>query len=154
MGLINKNDKIKSIDIVFENCEVATIPAKYISWISLGGITQNIHSFNMEDLRIEDTLLANRVDITINKNIKDVDVKGTFFDDRDIVDRIGDGDITWIDLIIGDRSKGENISTERELNIAVPWNENDDQYNHYQKLEEHPDYIDIIISKEEDHKCR
>lgn len=146
MGLINKNDKIKSIDIVFENCEVATIPAKYISWISFGEITQNIHSINMADPRIVDELSANLVDIIIDKNIKDV--KGTFFDDRDVVDRLSDGDITWIDLIIGDSSKDEDISTDRELHIAVPWNDNDDQYNSYQKFEEHSDCVNISISKD------
>ena len=42
-----KEKRLKQVTLVFENCEIMTIPAKYIKWLNLDGITKDGYGINL-----------------------------------------------------------------------------------------------------------
>lgn len=110
-----RDKKIKTIDIVFENCEVYSLTPKMIDMCVVNDVKRNIgvNVFQYEDGEVYDSLTCEELLLSINQKglIKTNDCEQEFLEDR-----IKGNDITHIDIIY---ENGENDY------IGVPWKDKD-----------------------------
>ena len=111
-----KDKKIKTIDIVFENCEVYSLTPKMIDMCVINDVKRNIgvNVFQYEDGEIYESLSCKEVLLSINR--KGLTTIGNWDDETLLEDRIANKDITHLDLIYEDGSDDY---------ISVPWMDKD-----------------------------
>ncbi|UKM63077.1 hypothetical protein [Levilactobacillus phage ENFP1] len=166
--LIKKNEEISGITLIFENCEVMTIPSEYIDWLLIGTINQDI-VFNGIVKQTSCNLSADSLEVSIkNSFLKEYDNEKLWFDENiDAKDRLKWNDITGISLIVNKKGivgkKLENLGKTdsddiysailekgKTIDIYVPWEASDDYVNNYQKFNEGSKVFNITIKKEEE----
>lgn len=131
---MNRTEKeITSIDIVFENCEVARIPRKQINYFAIDGvkerITFNIHG-TWHNKVSEHFYISIRKKYLETQKMKDNKIS--------ILERIqGTIDIASVSIIY--KNKMEN-------NILVPWG-TQEYTNEYQKVKVADDEVIIEIKE-------
>lgn len=163
--LIKKNEEIVGITLVFENCEIMTIPYKYLTWLQLFNISQNI-TFNGVAKQTSCDLLAESLEISIKNSFLKEYSRDEFWFDEEITtkDRLKENDITSISLIVNKKGVVEDklanldkpdlntisktiLEQGKIIDIYVPWDDSDDYVNFYQKCEEGIDGFTINIDK-------
>ena len=131
-------DKVKSVDITFENCEDYNIPFKYINKMIINGFKKQLYFQNNAGECFE-TYSCNYIAIKI-----DVHVESTpWFDfSESFTERlIKYNDITQITLNYEDNSK---------FNFCVPWESEgclNNCSNKKQKVLKNKKYIEIVIKE-------
>ena len=105
MNMINKEKKIKQLDIVFENCEVCTLKPDMIYACIIDKIynSMSINCFQYKDGEVYNKIYCDEFMLAINK--KGLQQKGRFCDfesDEILEERLKSCDITHIDLIYED----------------------------------------------------
>lgn len=163
--LIKKNEEISGVTLVFENCEIMTIPYKYITWLQVGSINQDI-VFNGIAKQTSCNLLAESLLLGIKNSFLKEYNRDEFWFDEEITtkDRLKENDITSISLIVNKKGVVENklsnldkpdlntisktiLEQGKIIDIYVPWDDSDDYVNFYQKCEEGTDGVTINIDK-------
>lgn len=125
---------IKSIDIVFENCEYININKNDIIWIRLGDIEQEIHRIACNS--ISKVTFSNEIEIILKKDIKTKDY--IFSNGYNGVKRLFMcNDITSFDIHYDDDSN-ETIYVDWEDDIHPECNKN-------QEIIDNNGYIFITI---------
>lgn len=131
--------KIKRIDLVFENCEVASLNKDMFKYLIFEEITEQriVNCYQYENGENEIRKCCKYMSVDINK--KGYEQKMDW-QDITLQRRLEIGnDITYIDLIYEDNS---------EERIFVLWNEEDDYNNKYQRvLRIDEDTIRVVIEK-------
>lgn len=164
--LIKENEEISGVTLVFENCEIMTIPYKDLTWLQVGNINQNI-VFNGIAKYTSCNLLAESLLLGIKNSFLKEYSRDEFWFDEEITnkDRLQENDITSISLIVNKKGvvekKLENLDKPdlntisktileqgKSIDIYVPWDDSDDYVNFYQKCEEGTDCFNISINKE------
>lgn len=164
--LIKKNKEISGVTLVFENCEVMTIPYKYLTWLHVGDIKQSI-IFNGIAKQTSCNFTAESLAVSIKNSFLKEYSRDEFWFDEEITnkDRLKENDITSISLIVNKKGvvekKLENLDKPdlntisntilaqgKLIDIYVPWDDSDDYVNFYQKCEEGTDGFYISINKE------
>jgi len=164
--LIKKNEEISGVTLVFENCEIMTIPYKYITWLQVGNINQDI-VFNGLAGQTSCNLLAESLLLGIKNSFLKEYSRDEFWFDEEITtkDRLQENDITSISLIVNKKGVVENklsnldkpdlntisktiLEQGKTIDIYVPWEDSEDYVNFYQKCEEGTDGFIINIDKE------
>jgi len=121
-------EQINGIDIVFENCEVISIPMTDVLYISLGGITENIWTNNLFG--------KESCELTLKKTAQSACIN---IRNKSKYDRINQyQDITHIDFI----KDNESI-----LYLDIKWNEDFKDHNKGQMVEIEGDKIYININE-------
>lgn len=136
-------ETIKSIDIVFENCEAINLLPNMFKCLHLDGIKKNlwINSFQYENGETEKDKICEEFGIIINK--KGLNETTSWNDTLTLKERLKQfKDIVAIDI---------NYNHKNEY-IYVPWNEENDYSNKYQTIEEIKEGIRVRISKEMEEK--
>ena len=111
-----KDKKIKTIDIVFENCEVYSLTPKMIDMCIVNDVTRNIgvNVFQYEDGEVYESLSCKEMLLSINR--KGLMTIGGWYDEILLEDRIKNKDITHLNIIYEDGSNDY---------ISVPWMDKD-----------------------------
>ena len=132
-----REEKLKSIEIAFENCEVCKLLPNMFKCLIIHGIKESmdINCYQYENGEIIRMKTCEYFSITINeKGLNTETWNGT------LKERLRNfKDIVAVTLHY------EN----KEEEIYVPWNEEDDFTNKYQTIEETDENIEVRISKEE-----
>lgn len=144
--MVNKDRKIKQLDIVFENCEVCTLTPDMIYMCILDRIYNNIgiNCFQYENGEIYDEIFCDQFMLAINqKGLQQKSGFGDLKDNEVLENRLKYRDITHIDLIYDD---GTNDY------IGVHWLDDKNEYTN--KLQNNvytnihgKEYMLIIINK-------
>lgn len=144
--MVNKDRKIKQLDIVFENCEVCTLTPDMIYMCILDRIYNNIgiNCFQYENGEIYDEIFCDQFMLAINqKGLQQKSGFGDLKDNEVLENRLRYRDITHIDLIYDD---GTNDY------IRVHWLDDKNEYTN--KLQNNvytnihgKEYMLIIINK-------
>jgi len=164
--LIKKNEEISGVTLVFENCEIMTIPYKYLTWLQVGNINQNI-VFNGLAGQTSCDFTAESLSLGIKNSFLKEYSRDEFWFDEEITtkNRLKENDITSISLIVNkkgvvekklsnlDKPDLDTISNTileqgKTIDIIIPWEDSDDYVNRYQKCEEGTDGFIINIDKE------
>ena len=134
-------DKVLKIQLVFENLEVIELYSDMFKCLSIYGlkINKNINCYQYRAGETQDMKVCEYFHIQINE--KGMRQLGYMEKDKPLKDRVRDCDITCITLI------DENYNEE---NIYVPWNEEDEFTNKYQKNAYNEDNIKITIEERND----
>lgn len=117
--------KIKRIDIVFENCEVVSLNNDMFKYLIIKGITEEriINCYQYENGETQINKCCEYMSIDINKKGYEQRI---IWQDMTLKERLQIGnDITSICLIYED---------DTEEQILVPWNDENEYSNKYQKL--------------------
>lgn len=117
------NKQLKSLDIIFENCESINVPAESIEWFWINGFKHTLHFQSPND--VFDHYSADYVTLYL-KNLDKIPtstILGTELG-TDIKSRIkAYKDVTQITLYYDD---------ETDFNFCVPWGGDSDYTNEYQ----------------------
>lgn len=144
--MVNKDRKIKQLDIVFENCESCTLTPDMIYMCTLDRIYKNIgiNCFQYRDGEIYDEIFCDQFMLVINqKGLQQKSGFGDFRNDDALEERLKYRDITHIDLIYDDDTNDY---------ISVHWEDDNNEYtnklqnNLYQNYEGEECMI-VIINK-------
>ncbi len=144
--MVNKDRKIKQLDIVFENCESCTLTPDMIYMCTLDRIYKNIgiNCFQYRDGEIYDEIFCDQFMLVINqKGLQQKSGFGDFRNDDTLEERLKYRDITRIDLIYDDDTNDY---------ISVHWEDDNNEYtnklqnNLYQNCEGEECMI-VIINK-------
>lgn len=163
--LIKENEEISGVTLVFENCEVMTIPYKYLTWLHVGDIKQSI-IFNGIAKKTSCNFIAESLAVSIKNSFLKEYSRDEFWFDEEITtkDRLQENDITSISLIVNKKGVVEKklskldkpdlntisntiLEQGKTIDIYVPWEDSDDYVNSYQKCEEGTDGFTINIDK-------
>ena len=132
-------EKIKRIDIVFENCEVAELEPSMFTSFLCESITKSylINCYQYRKGEIIEEISCDYFSIFINKKgLKQKTKMGTFI--RDILkNRIKNNDITHVDIMFENSNKY----------ISVPWNGGTNYKNDLQKNTFDKDGLTIEIRR-------
>lgn len=121
------SNKVKEIHLVLENCEYVVVSTKYLPQIVLSEITHEITREAMNSVSKSLKVKSAYIEIIKPDTIKVNDLFGDEEEDYVCKRRIVDGgDITAIQVIYKDNSSEY---------YWVEWNEEDEYYNSYQKVE-------------------
>lgn len=164
--LIKENEEISGVTLVFENCEVMTIPYKYLTWLHVGDIKQSI-IFNGIAKQTSCNFIAESLAVSIkNSFLKEYSRDELWFSEEiSTKDRLKENDITSVSLIVNKKGVVENklanldkpdldtisnaiLEKGKIIDIYVPWDNSDDYVNYYQKCEEGTEGFTININKE------
>lgn len=130
---------VKQIDIVFENCEVISLNNDMFKYLILRNISEQrlVNCYQYENGENEINKCCEYMSIDINR--KGYEQK-TSWENMTLEERLKiASDITCIYLIYEDNS---------EERIFVPWNEENDYNNKYQRVYRiDEDTIEIVIEK-------
>jgi len=136
-------EQIEKIEIILENCEMIIIEGKYIGDLSIEDIKYSIHRDACNS--ISEWLTCKELSMSINRNAnldtEEIWTLGLTDNKRDQFARINNhSDITSIYIYFADN---------KVKHIYVPWNEDSDYFNKYQKshINNYGDLF-ILISKE------
>lgn len=163
--LIKKNEEISGVTLVFENCEIMTIPYKDLIWLQVKNITQGVVFNGLAgqtscDFTAESLLLGIK-----NSFLKEYSRDEFWFDEEITTkDRLKENDITSISLIVNKKGVVENklsnldkpdlntiSNTIQEqgkiIDIILPWEDSDDYINSYQKFTDCTSDFIISIDK-------
>ena len=144
--MVNKDRKIKQLDIVFENCESCTLMPDMIYMCALDKIYKNIgiNCFQYRNGEIYDEIFCDQFMLVINqKGLQQKSGFGDFRNDDTLEERLKYRDITHIDLIYDDNTNDY---------ISVHWGDDNNEYtnklqnNLYQNYEGEECMI-VIINK-------
>lgn len=127
--------KIKSIHICFENCELVELLPSMFKNLIIEEITRNktINCYQYEDGEAQDMTICRLFTIELNEKGLDKQCWNT-----KLRDRLKGNDIVGIDLNYENGTKEE---------IYVPWNEENEFINKYQKNHFEENNATIIIEK-------
>ena len=129
-------EKINRIDIVFENCEVCTLLSDMFKYLIIHGIKENIdiNCYQYKNGEIHRDKTCEYFSITINeKGLNSITWNGT------LKERLRNfKDIVSVKIYYEDKDE----------EIYVTWNDEDDFLNKYQTTEEIEEDIIVKISKE------
>lgn len=164
--LIKENEEISGITLIFENCEVMTIPSKYLTWLQVGDINQFI-IFNGIANQTSCNLSADSLEVSIKNSFLKEYSRDEFWFDEEIStkDRLKENDITRISLIVNKKGIVENklanldkpdldtvyniiLEQCKIIDIILPWEDSDDYVNRYQKFTDCTSDFIISINKE------
>lgn len=144
--MVNKDKKIKRLDIVFENCEVCRLTPDMIYMCNIDNIYTNIgiNCFQYENGEIYSEMFCDQFMLAINqKGLQQKSGFGDLKDNEMLENRLKYRDITHIDLIYDD---GTNDY------IRVHWLDDKNEYTN--KLQNNvytnihgKEYMLIIINK-------
>lgn len=126
---------IESIDICFENCEKCTLLPDMFKYLIVQGIKENINinCYQYENGEMNRNKTCEYFEITINeRGLSTITWNGTL---KERLKKFKD----IISIIINYKNRNEDI--------FVIWNEEDDYSNKYQRIEEYDGSIVIKISK-------
>lgn len=132
--------KIKKVDLVFENCEAVTLMPNMFKSLIITGITEQktINCYQYENGENQVNKCCEYMSIDINK--KGYKQKMDWQDMKLITRLMLYNDITSLCLIYED---------DTEEQILVPWNEENEYSNKYQKiLQVDEENIRIVIERE------
>ena len=144
--MVNKDRKIKQLDIVFENCESCTLTPHMIYMCALDRIYNNIgiNCFQYRNGEIYDEIFCDQFMLVINqKGLQQKSGFGDFRNDDTLEERLKYRDITHIDLIYDDDTNDY---------ISVHWEDDNNEYtnklqnNLYQNCEGEECMV-VIINK-------
>ena len=144
--MVNKDRKIKQLDIVFENCESCTLTPDMIYMCTLDRIYNNIgiNCFQYRNGEIYDEIFCDQFMLVINqKGLQQKSGFGDFRNDDTLEKRLKYRDITHIDLIYDDDTNDY---------ISVHWEDDNNEYtnklqnNLYQNCEGEECMV-VIINK-------
>lgn len=144
--MVNKDRKIKQLDIVFENCESCTLTPDMIYMCTLDRIYNNIgiNCFQYRNGEIYDEIFCDQFMLVINqKGLQQKSGFGDFRNDDTLEKRLKYRDITHIDLIYDDNTNDY---------ISVHWEDDNNEYtnklqnNLYQNCEGEECMV-VIINK-------
>lgn len=168
------NKEIENVEIVFENCEVFTIPADGIDRLYIGDIhySFDIHPNGLSKWTKagETSCWAFTDEVYIILNEKGMNIRSDWkemFDDAELLkDRISGNDITHLDF---------NFTDNTNIYIGVPWEDGktewDNAYQHNTiknkrvfidiakdinkeaQEKDNEEYYNFEIGKDEEHKC-
>ena len=143
-----------------------TIPYKYLTWLQVGNINQDI-VFNGIAKHTSCYLLAESLAVSIKNSFLKEYSRDEFWFDEEITtkERLKENDITSISLIVNKKDIVENklenldkpdldtisntiLEQGKIIDIIIPWEDSEDYINHYQKYEEGTDGFIINIDKE------
>lgn len=131
---------IKRVDLVFENCEVVTLMPNMFKSLIITGITEQktINCYQYEDGENQVNQCCEYMSIDINKKGYEQE---TNWQDTMLITRLMQcNDITSIYLIYED---------DTEEQILVPWDEDNEYINKYQRiLQLDEENIRIVIERE------
>lgn len=131
---------IKRVDLVFENCEVVTLMPNMFKSLIITGITEQktINCYQYEDGENQVNQCCEYMSIDINKKGYEQE---TNWQDTTLITRLMQcNDITSIYLIYED---------DTEEQILVPWDEDNEYINKYQRiLQLDEENIRIVIERE------
>ena len=158
-----KEKRLKQVTLVFENCEIVTIPAKYIKWRNLDGITKDGYGINLDCIYkdkcigwYEEFKNVGSFIIDIDKAFLDTSFTGSFGKtEHTKYDRL----IEWKDItqVLIENKKYRYISKFKipvgteSYHYYVPWcmedddNTNSEFENSWQKIESIDNNIRISI---------
>lgn len=133
-------EKIQSIELAFENCEVCKLLPDMFKCLYLEGIKENlwINSFQYENGETNRSKSCDEFGIIVNKKGLNI--------------------ITWNGTLKDRLKKYKDIVSvtiyyeHRDEEIYVPWNDEDEFSNKYQTIEETEEGIRVRISKEMEKK--
>ena len=133
-------EKIKRIKLCFENCEVITLTPDMFKHLIIKGIGNNvtINCFQYENGEIDEYYSCGYLSITINeKGLKQ--------------------QLSWEKEELNERIKRCNIvsviieyQNQKENEIYVPWNDDNDFINYYQNYEEDIEGVKVTIEEKKD----
>lgn len=135
--------KLKQVELVFENCEYCIIPAKFIRSLCINEF-DNMINFNqingllefshcrLDLLEVSNEFLNNAHSQFNKDNINDKET---------LLERFKGHDVVSIELVY--------YKNKRTKQYYLPWNDEDDYYNKYQKFTIGEKTSILRISKEE-----
>lgn len=151
MNNLNFFDKeIKEVDIVFENCEVYTVPADCIYRMTIDDIkfALTMHYNGLNEYKkpgnVTDFTSCEYASIILNKKGLECTSNWDEMDDEKILlkERIKHNDITQLDIVYTD---------DTHINILVPWEDGNSEYdNKYQHNYIKDDMIVVDIDRNYD----
>ena len=135
--------KIKAVDLVFENCEVARLDPTMFRGLGIYGITRGccVNCCQYKNGEVEDLVSCADFRVTITpKGLDKSKLRPEFDKQRTLRSRIATGDITHVNLLF-DNGKNEYI--------AVPWDESNQFTNAFETHEQAEDGLHIRIVRPE-----
>lgn len=146
-------NKFTGVDLVFENCEYARIPGKYIR-LFLDGYKRSGSIWNMGDLYLENEGFDNTI-IVVSSRVNKVELpqpglfSTTKWNDEtpvkiDLIKAINRTDITQVEIRYEDPKDNKMYCTD--------WNPSDEDYNSFQEniFGKNGDLMIKIVSPEND----
>lgn len=137
--------RIKEIELVFENCEVITIPGKYIGRFYVGNIRKSLSRIAVNSTRMYET--AKKIVIEIHKDAETQNRPFGTEDDDSTFDRILKwNDITSIEITLEDAYNKEN--KEEHYVFYTDWIGDSEYENEGQKSKRSElGHLYIVITK-------
>lgn len=127
---------LKQVTLVFENCESFEIPADYIAYLLISGITTT--KFFHHGDEVESTVECEELIVHLNKKIGEVTMPWLYTDERiTLANRLLCRDIVAVTL------DHENHTEE----YRVQWSSASDVYNDYMTVVDEGDEIQITINR-------
>ena len=144
---VNRKSKLKQIEIVFENCEVCYIDAKDIEKVAVKDFDQLMYFSNKSKLSMFSNCTLEVLELNKEALKTNHSYMGDYYNEKEtLYERIKHPDIVSIGFYFN--------NVNGVVSYYLPWNEEDDYYNHYEKIEETDDSIIITIKpdKKDDEK--
>lgn len=141
---MSKEKKLKRLDIVFENCEVASLEPDMFKYLVIDKISKEYHinCYQYENGEIYECINCEYVSFIINE--KGLNTKCGFIPEyEEVLKKRIDDSITHLDLIFDD---------DTNEYISVPWGGDSDYQNSYCHIKKNKKEIEIVIKKSEDTK--
>ena len=137
--------RIKEIELVFENCEVITIPGKYIGRFYVGNICKSLSRIAVNSTRMYET--AKKIVIEIHKDAETQNRQfGTEGDDSTFDRILKWNDITSIEITLEDAYNKEN--KEEHYVFCTDWIGDSEYENKGQKSKRSElGHLYIVITK-------
>lgn len=118
---------LEKVDIVFENCEVISIPYSHIKYMGVENITSSLYKHFNND-KLDEMLQSDYVKIILSKNAN-VECDGfPFKNSLTVFERLEWNDITHLDIFYKDYEDGQ----VKNKYIAVNWDDTNEWKNTYQ----------------------
>lgn len=126
--------EIKSIDIVFENCECYSVPREGIEYFSVNNLKTNLTLTRNNDA-ISEMVSCDNFDLHLNKKGLKVHGDPAWGEGKTLLkQRLEQNDISHVDIMFVDDS---------HLYVAIPWGEDDEYFNSCLKCKIEKDFAFI-----------
>ena len=136
--------KLKQVELIFENCEYCIIPAKYIHNLSIDEFDNRIHFGQINGLleflhcRLDRLEISNEFLINAHSQFNENNIN----ENQTLLDRLKENDVVAIELVY--------FKNKRSKEYYLPWNEENEYHNKYQKFTEGEKTSILRVSKEDD----
>jgi hypothetical protein len=134
--------KVKFVDLVFENCEVARLTPKMFRGLGVYQVSKSydVNCAQYEAGEMSEYFHCERFTIIINKKgLDEAELMPDFSALKDSPQNLRERlkrwkDITHVDLVFSEKRTKKNLIIKRDsIYISVPWPEEEQFTNHYQK---------------------